>query len=1810
MKYWILLISFVTSFTLAAQIERSEKALVYRPATTDLLQYAESLDKIALLAALQKQKPVDTLWSMEADNQLPSKAGVYILVYTAGTEIQFSIHNKQPLDISLTDHSGTKRLYVFSDSSQVLLKDVQVYHNGKDQLKYLPKEKAFKLWAPFKSEGRFVIVHQGVPSWYHWSESYRYNRAFSKVISWLDNILSGSPSSFGQKGYQQKRKPFLENMSYLAINKPIFRKSDSLYLKAFILKKNEKPLQEPIFLELAYYDYAKSKNQKKILDTLVAYRPGAYRYSWLIPDSLLGKKVNLNLMNQKDELLQTRQFKVEDYSLNKVLFSAKLLNSENDFHPNFPIKLSYQALDDLGLSPMQGRIRLQASINYPLSINLPNTVVLPNLLVDTLLALDPTGRGIISLDPKKLPPFSGELKILLAYLSSDGERHEKNFMASWKPKIKAVHLEQNSQGLWVLNPDSLLDTEGQEFYLQGSSTERENDPYLKSNKYGLKSKIKMPFTFTNGLPKIWQLSAGDDILANETDFTVESTGHTWFQRNDTLLYFPLEKGHEPVLLKIIANGKHHLFSGFLKDTLRIPSDYRYLQVFHPTEFNYHPVDFIALKSLLKKEGSPRLNIEAKGPGKIFPGETANWKLKLSKSQKPLADYDILALAYKEKQFENTLSEDASVLNFKIKRPRYKKIPQEYLIQENIQPYSTENSALISKVWRKQLGADSLIPFKYMFPQEGLESHYLPLDSPNERPQFAPFIYSGGRQHLVRYFALNDRPLFINDLGFEGYSAQLKAGMHSIEIRIRNKKITVPKVQMKEGFKTELALDLEHLPEYVKVEEMPPYYSEEEIQFLIDHVSRFYLPLNTLVYQDYQHKLLQHNGSQWIGPFRKDEFNIITEENQNFRLIFKGASNYKFDVENRILTVEECASTAEKVIIRSFFNQSFNQFPGFQIKKPTAPTSSKQSKHLVSVNALPTEEESEDCYIQLVHMYGSEAVFVHHISTGRFYATESYQQNQIWPSGKYQIFDISKSSAMVSDTFVLNPHSTAYLSPASMQFISLPQCLKRLDSISAAVRNSPNMEKRPILGTGELKPYWGSAEGLDEVIIRYEAPLIDATKSSQLTSVSEIQNMAVRDITSIAAQAAGVTVNFRGARSEGARSEGSVYFIDGVKMRGSVNLPQAAISERSINTVFKGSPLDSQKVEPESLAAHGGGLRSEFKDYAFFIPDLKTDEQGEVNFRVQYPDDRANWSTYFVGMGRKGNYAYSKSNTLAFSPVSAELATPRYLHQGDSCVLIGKTLNYLDSSLSLQTQFSLNGDTQQTSNTKVDDALIEYLSIRAKDSLTLTYTLRLANGFTDGEKRIIPVLRNGLTKQEGYFLSLKNDTSLSLTFDSTQTLHVGIMRSNKEFLQEEVDLQMSYSHYCNEQMASKLKAILAANIINEEADRYKDYHRKAKKLISKLLANRNSENLWGWWGKQATNPFMSAYVLQSLLEAKAAGYSVNINSSIAQVIKTLPELRQAQQIDYLYLLQAHKLAAPYDFYLKDGLSRKTTISSHFKRAILALELGKPFNKAQTEAYIKNTILGQQYLPEDAPYSLQGKFSNTLLALEYFTQTKQTQRIEACLSYLLLGRQSKDLNTIERAALIKALSTYALADSVETSLSYQVNNGPVQVMPENKKRFTVEADSIRFLKKGKGQAFASVTSAQYYPNPIVDDSHFKVKSSWEKAPQVGEITNLNLEIEAKESAEYLMIEIPLPAGCTLQREESGFYRASVYEELRGDKVYLYLRKIEGRFKYSLPLLARYAGEFALNPIKIELMYFPALSGNNTKQNVVVKAADKIN
>ncbi|MCB0400516.1 MAG: carboxypeptidase regulatory-like domain-containing protein [Flavobacteriales bacterium] len=98
-----------------------------------------------------------------------------------------------------------------------------------------------------------------------------------------------------------------------------------------------------------------------------------------------------------------------------------------------------------------------------------------------------------------------------------------------------------------------------------------------------------------------------------------------------------------------------------------------------------------------------------------------------------------------------------------------------------------------------------------------------------------------------------------------------------------------------------------------------------------------------------------------------------------------------------------------------------------------------------------------------------------------------------------------------------------------------------------------------------------AENLEEfVVIDYEVPLIskDQTSSGGTITAEEIKKMPGRSAASIAATVGGVYSTDDGSSAlsvRGARTSGTTTYIDGIKVRGTQNLPNSAIDQVSVIT---------------------------------------------------------------------------------------------------------------------------------------------------------------------------------------------------------------------------------------------------------------------------------------------------------------------------------------------------------------------------------------------------------------------------------------------------------------------------------------------------------------------------------------------------------------------------------------------------------------------------------------------------------------------
>lgn len=155
----------------------------------------------------------------------------------------------------------------------------------------------------------------------------------------------------------------------------------------------------------------------------------------------------------------------------------------------------------------------------------------------------------------------------------------------------------------------------------------------------------------------------------------------------------------------------------------------------------------------------------------------------------------------------------------------------------------------------------------------------------------------------------------------------------------------------------------------------------------------------------------------------------------------------------------------------------------------------------------------------------------------------------------------------------------------------------------------------VVGEGTAYVTLGLSNGegvkLDEVEVTvYSVPLIDPdTKSGQTVTREDYQNLATKDINSVAATTAGVyqADEGRGISVRGARAGATTYFVDGVKVYGTPNLPQQSIEQLSVIT--GGVPANLGDLTSGAVSITTRGPQSKFFGGVELVSSQLTDAFG-------------------------------------------------------------------------------------------------------------------------------------------------------------------------------------------------------------------------------------------------------------------------------------------------------------------------------------------------------------------------------------------------------------------------------------------------------------------------------------------------------------------------------------------------------------------------------------------------------------------------
>ncbi|MGZ5190235.1 MAG: alpha-2-macroglobulin family protein, partial [Flavisolibacter sp.] len=275
-----------------------------------------------------------------------------------------------------------------------------------------------------------------------------------------------------------------------------------------------------------------------------------------------------------------------------------------------------------------------------------------------------------------------------------------------------------------------------------------------------------------------------------------------------------------------------------------------------------------------------------------------------------------------------------------------------------------------------------------------------------------------------------------------------------------------------------------------------------------------------------------------------------------------------------------------------------------------------------------------------------------------------------------------------------------------------------------------------------------------------------------------------------------------------------------------------------NATGNESEETEKKLEPDPTIQP----RKNFNETAFFFPDLRTDENGNIEFSFTAPEALTKWKIQTLAHTKGLAFGFSSKEMVTQKELMVQPNMTRFLRQGDRMELVAKIVNMSDKEMTGQAQLQLF---DATTNQSVDGWFInsfpnQYFTVAAGQSelvkfpiqvpfqftnaLTWRITARSGN-FSDGEEEAVAVLTNKTLVTETMPMPMRGSGTKNFSFEKLlksgssetlqhQSLTVEYTSNPAWYAVQALPYLMEYPYECAEQIWNGYYAnALASKIAN-------------------------------------------------------------------------------------------------------------------------------------------------------------------------------------------------------------------------------------------------------------------------------------------------------------------------------------------------------------------------------------------------------------
>jgi len=707
-----------------------------------------------------------------------------------------------------------------------------------------------------------------------------------------------------------------------------------------------------------------------------------------------------------------------------------------------------------------------------------------------------------------------------------------------------------------------------------------------------------------------------------------------------------------------------------------------------------------------------------------------------------------------------------------------------------------------------------------------------------------------------------------------------------------------------------------------------------------------------------------------------------------------------------------------------------------------------------------------------------------------------------------------------------------------------------------------------------------------------------------------------------------------------------------------------------------------QLKPERLVQPK--VRKAFPDTAFWAANLVTDSAGHAHAKVEFPDSLTTWRATARGITPETKVGGATLKTLVRKNLILRLAVPRFFVQGDEVVISALVHNYLQDaktarvSLDVKGLDLLEGSTREVQIPSRGEVKVDW-KVRAQQVRGATLTGKaLTNEESDALELELPVNVPGikLARSKGGSMAAGGSAAFQMSFPEgiqpgSRSLSVRLAPSIAGSLFGALDYLTSFPYGCVEQTMSSF----LPNIVVQDAVRSLGLkvdlddallQEKIRAGLDRLYSFQHPDGGWGWWQTDDSHPFMTAYVVAGLAQARATGTPVRqdiVDKGIAWIKKDLPANSRAATDLRAYLAYALAMAGQADSAaLNELFTRRASLSPYGMALLgLAMEQAKDGRAGELATELERSV------QQDSEQAWWNATRDEMLDFVADVTPEATAFVAKFLSHQrkdspLLPKAAQWLmnhrdegywwsSTKQTAMVIYGLTDYLKGTSElmpNLTATVFVNDNPVltrrldQATALNPPDFVLDENKlqrglnrIRVTTAGQGRLYYS-TRAEYYSSDtrlqksgtislnLLRD-YFRLTPSkigdrivYDTVPLAGPVASgdvlaVRLTVTGSEW-KYLMVEDPIPAGTEFIERDNLYElreRPSWWEyfftrrELHDDRMAIfqtYFRQGQQQYFYLLKVVN--PGAFQASPARVQPMYQTDVMATTESRRLEVK------